>query len=176
MIVLFLIFWGTTILFSIVAAAICIPNNSTWGFPFLHILTDTCYLLSFWWQPLWHVSFPDGSNSKEFACHAGDPGSVPGLGKPPGEGNGNPLQYSCLENSTDRGACWALVHGMTKSRTRLSDSHSLAHCFPFIFQCRYGRHPHGFSWSQFELAVMWLPDQTFNDLVYVFWGGKSSNL
>ena len=123
MIVLFLIFWGTTILFSIVAAAICIPNNSTWGFPFLHILTDTCYLLSFWWQPLWHVSFPDGSNSKEFACHAGDPGSVPGLGKFPEKGHGNPLQYSCLENPMDRGAWRAIVHGVTQSQTQLSDQH-----------------------------------------------------
>ena len=50
----------------------------------------------------------------------GDLGSVPGLGRSPGEGNGNPLQYSCLENSMDRGAWWAIVHGVVKSRTRLS--------------------------------------------------------
>ena len=48
--------------------------------------------------------FPGGSDGKESACHAGDPGSIPGLGRSPGEGNGNPLQYSCLENSIDRGA------------------------------------------------------------------------
>ena len=58
---------------------------------------------------------------KESACNAGDPGSTPGLGRSPGEGNGNPLQYSCLENPMDKGAWWATVHGVTKSQTRLSD-------------------------------------------------------
>ena len=53
--------------------------------------------------------------------NAGDPGSIPGSGRPPGEGNGNPLQYSCLENPMDGEAWWAIVHGVTKSRTRLSD-------------------------------------------------------
>ena len=51
--------------------------------------------------------FPGDSDSKESACKAGDPGSIPGLGRSPGEGNGNPLRYSCLENSLDRGAWWA---------------------------------------------------------------------
>ena len=55
------------------------------------------------------------------ACNAADPGSIPGLGGSPGEGNGNPLKYSCLENPRDRGACWATVHGVAKSQTRLSD-------------------------------------------------------
>ena len=50
-----------------------------------------------------------------------DVGLIPGLGRSPGEGNGNPLQYSCLENSMDRGAWQATVHGVTKSQTRLSD-------------------------------------------------------
>jgi len=61
------------------------------------------------------LGFPGGSNTKESACNVGDPGSVPGLGKSPGEGNGYPLQYSCLENSTDRGACRATVHGVAVS-------------------------------------------------------------
>ena len=56
---------------------------------------------------------------KAFACNAGDPGSIPGLGRTPGEGNGNPLQYSCLENPMDRGAWWAPVHGISMSGTRL---------------------------------------------------------
>ena len=56
---------------------------------------------------------------KKFACHVGDPGLIPGLGTSLGEGHGNPLQYSCLEDSTDRGAWWATVHGVTK--TQLSD-------------------------------------------------------
>ena len=67
--------------------------------------------------------FPGDSNGEEFACNAGDPGSEPGLGRSPGEGNGNPLQYSCLENLMDRGAWRATVHGVTKSQTRLSDLH-----------------------------------------------------
>ena len=65
--------------------------------------------------------FPGGSDSKESACNAEDPDSIPGLGRSPGGGNGYPLQYSCLENPTDRGAWWATVHGVTKSWTQLSD-------------------------------------------------------
>ena len=65
---------------------------------------------------------------KASACNAGDPGSIPGSGKSPGEGNGNPLQYSCLENSTDGGAWWATAHEVTKSQTRLSDFASLISC------------------------------------------------
>ena len=65
-------------------------------------------------------SLPDGSAGKETACDAGDMGSIPGLGRSPPGGNGNPLQYSCLENSMDRGACRAIVHRATKSPTRLS--------------------------------------------------------
>ena len=60
----------------------------------------------------------------ESACNAGDPGLIPGLGRSPGEGNGNPLQYFCLENSMDRGGWWAIVRGVARSRTRLSNCHS----------------------------------------------------
>ena len=62
-------------------------------------------------------SFPDGSVSKESACNAGELGSIPGSGGSPGEGNDNPLQYSCLENSMDRGAWWPTVHEVAKSQT-----------------------------------------------------------
>ena len=65
--------------------------------------------------------FHGGSNGKASACNVEDPGSIPGSGRSPGEGNGNPLQYSCLKNSMDRGAYWATVHGVTKSRTQLND-------------------------------------------------------
>jgi len=65
--------------------------------------------------------FPGGSNSKASAHNAGDPGSIPGLRRSPGEGNGNPLQYSCLENSMDGGAWLSTVHGVARSWTRLSD-------------------------------------------------------
>ena len=67
------------------------------------------------------VGFPGGSEVKASASNAGDPGLIPGLGRSPGEGNGNPLQYSCLENPMDGGAWWATVHGVAKSQTRLSN-------------------------------------------------------
>ena len=63
------------------------------------------------------MGFPGGSESKESVCNAGDLGLISGLGRSPGEGNGYPLQYSCLENSMDKGAWWATVDGATKSRT-----------------------------------------------------------
>ena len=53
-------------------------------------------------------------SSKDSACNAEDAGSIPGSGRSPGEGNGNPLQYSCLGNPMDRGTCWSTVHGVTK--------------------------------------------------------------
>ena len=61
------------------------------------------------------MHFPGGSNGKESAFNAGDQCSIPGLGRSPGEVNSNLLQYSGLENSMDRGAWWAVVHGITKS-------------------------------------------------------------
>ena len=82
-------------------------------------------------QPKFPVSddkcrdFPGGSDGKASTYNAGDPGSIPASGRSPGEGNGNPLQYSCLENSMDGGAWWATVHGIAKTRTQLSDFHSL---------------------------------------------------
>ena len=61
--------------------------------------------------------FPGGSEGKASMCNAGDPGLTPGPGRSPGEGNGHPLQYSCLENSMDGRAWWATVHGVAKSQT-----------------------------------------------------------
>ena len=67
-----------------------------------------------------HLWIPGGSDGKESACNAGDPRSIPSLGRSPGEGNVSPLQCSCLENSMDRGAWQGTVHGVTKSRTWVS--------------------------------------------------------
>ena len=65
--------------------------------------------------------FPGGLDGKASVYNAGDLGSIPGWEKYSGEGNGNPLPYSCLENSMDRGAWWATVHGVAVSQTQLSD-------------------------------------------------------
>ena len=63
------------------------------------------------------MGFPGGSDGKESACNAGDLGSIPGSGRSPGEGNGNMLQYSCLQNSMDRGVWWSTVHAVAESDT-----------------------------------------------------------
>ena len=68
-----------------------------------------------------HWGLPRWYGGKEYACNAGDAGSIPGLGRPPRGGNGNPLQYSCLGNFMDSEACQATVHGIAKSRTKLSN-------------------------------------------------------
>ena len=65
--------------------------------------------------------FPAGSDGKQSTCNVRDLDLIPGLGRSPGEGNGDPLRYSPLENSMDRGAWWATVHGVTKSQTWLSN-------------------------------------------------------
>ena len=80
------------------------------------------YLLS-----TYYIYFPAGSEGKESAYNAGDPGSIPGSGRSSGEGNDHPLQYSCLESFMDRGAWWATVHAVAKGRTQLSEYHTC--CF-----------------------------------------------
>ena len=71
------------------------------------------------------MDFLGGSDGKASVYNAGDPDSIPGLGRSPGEGKGNPLQDYCLENPMDRGAWQATAHGVAKSQTRLSDFTSL---------------------------------------------------
>ena len=66
---------------------------------------------------IYYTVFPGDSDGKQSACNAGDSGSIPVLGRTPGEGNGNPLQYSCLENPMEKGAWEATVHRVTKSQT-----------------------------------------------------------
>ena len=94
-----------------------------------------CFIAVFGAEPakcLEYACIPGGSDCKESACNAGDLGLIPGLGRSPGEGNGNTLQYSCLENSMDRGAWWATVHGVRRIR------HDWATHFHFTFHaCIY---------------------------------------
>ena len=89
---------------------------------YLEISHDNIIIIGYssWFDDVLYL-YPGGSDSKASAWSAGDPGSTPGLGRSPGEGNGNPLQYSCLENSMDWGAWKATVHGVAKSWTRLSN-------------------------------------------------------
>ena len=75
----------------------------------------------FAWIQLDQPSFSGGSDGKKSACNVGDPGSIPGSGRSPGEGNGNPLQYSCLENHMDKRAWRAIVHGVAKGQTQVSN-------------------------------------------------------
>ena len=70
---------------------------------------------------------PGDSDSKQSVYSVGDLGSIPGLGRSPGEGNGNPFQYSCLENPMDGGAWWAIVHGGCKESDTTEQLHSLTH-------------------------------------------------
>ena len=91
-----------------------------------------------------HWGFPGDSDGKESACTVGDRGSIPGSGRCLGEGNSNSLQYSCLENSMDRGAWWATVHGITENQTQVSElalslfpdlsSKQISSNFRFFFQ------------------------------------------
>jgi len=76
--------------------------------------------------------FPRGSDGKVSAYNMGDPGLIPELGRSPGEGNGNPLQFSCLENPIGRGAWWATVHGISKES---DTTEQLYFHFPFFKEC-----------------------------------------
>ena len=92
-----------------------------------------CFLIAHEFQDAWRdLPYPlvYGSDGKESACSVGDPGSIPVTGRSPGEGNGNPLKYSCLENPMAGGASEATIHGVAKSQTRLSD-------FTFTFTSIY---------------------------------------
>ena len=116
-----------------------------------------------WTSPL---GFPDSSDGKASAYNAGDLDSIPGSGRSPGERNGNPLQYSCLENPMGRGAWGATVRGVTKSRTWLSDFTFHFHIVPCLVltvaswpanrflrrQVRWSGIP--ISWKNFQFVVI----------------------
>ena len=89
----------------------------------IHGVAKSWTRLSDWTELNWAqlLGFPGGSDGKASACNAGDLGLIPGSERSPGEGNGNPLQYSCLENSMDRGAWRAIVYRVAKNQTQLSN-------------------------------------------------------
>ena len=85
------------------------------------------------------VGLSDDLDGKESACNAGDTCSIPGWGRSPGGGNSNPLQYSCLENSMDRGSWWATVHGVPKNQTQLSNyTHTHTHTQSWVIPLIWG--------------------------------------
>ena len=88
---------------------------------YMYVKTYQIVHFKYGWLVVSQFYLLGSSEVKVSACNVGDLGSIPGFGRSPGEGNGNSLQYSCLENLMDGGAWWATSHGVTKSRTRLSD-------------------------------------------------------
>ena len=103
------------------------------------LFSNTCHFIVFMLVSLsfTYFCFPHGLDGKESAHNAGDLGLIPGLGRSPGEEKRYPLQYSCLENSMDRGTWRATVHGVTKSWTQLSDYHFFTYFASSSF-IRYG--------------------------------------
>ena len=103
----------------------------------LQVFTPFEVIIKICYAPLLQVQgFLGGSVGEEFTCNVGDKGdvgSIPGLGRSPGEGHGNSLQYSCLENSMDRGAWWATVYRVTKSQTWLKQLSTCAHNVSYLF-------------------------------------------
>ena len=124
------------------------------------------------------VGFPGGSDDNESACNVGEPGSIPGLGRSPGEVNGNPLQYSCLENPMDRGAWQSTVHGVAKSWTQLSNFTITAYLVTkyyffffkesqvLVFKC-FDSSPQ--SWSWFNTVIL---DKLFTFVSLAFLSSK----
>ena len=97
------------------------PLPHLYYFFFFLLIDNSLSLVTLQFRAYFPGGFPGGSDGKEPACNMGDLGSLPGLGRCPGEGNGNPLHCSCLENSMDGGAWWAMVHGVTMNWTPRSD-------------------------------------------------------
>ena len=108
--------------------------------------------------------FPGGLEVKVSACNAGDLGSIPGSGRSPGEGNGNPLQYSCLENLMDGGAWWATVHGVAESDTTERLQFSLRLVITFLSRSKRLL----ISWLQLPSAVILEPPKLSLSLCPLF--------
>ena len=131
------------------------------------------HLLDIWLILMPRLGFPGGSDGEEFTCNAGHLGSIHRLGRSPGEGNSYPLQYSGLENSMDRGAWQATIHGVAKSRTCVSDFHfhfqhqSLSSCDREEMNTRFHLFPkwfrHAFSFLLSIYLSIYLSISTYAD-------------
>ena len=106
----------------------CGLTNSRATEPVFGVFTDMVAIVKGQWLFRIPRGFSGGSMVKNLPANAGDMGSVPGSGRSSGEGNDNPLQYSCQGNPTDRGAWWATVHGVAKSWPRLNNNHLIREC------------------------------------------------
>ena len=112
---------------------------------YLHFIVEDIHIFSppqSWW------CFPGGSDGKESTCNVGDLDSIPGLGWSPGEENDYPLQYSCLENSMDRGSWQASVHGVAKSQTWLRNFHTI-----LLIDIRKGKYWMNFKWKVYNSGL-----------------------
>ena len=108
-----------------------------------------------WWTSKYFGNIPGGSDSKESAHSAGDLGAIPGLGRSPGEGNDNQVQYSCLENFMDRGTWRATVHGIAKSQTWLSSSHAHMHKYTDLLLNIEFMGLKNLEWALKEITIYW---------------------
>ena len=150
-------------------------SYNAWAFvtDFFHLTLFFKKLINCWlcWVFI-VVGFPGGSEVRASAWNAGDLGLIPGSGRSPGEGNGNPLQYSCLENPMEGGAWWAAVHGVTKSQIRLSDFtftfhfHALEkemspHSSTLAWRIPWREEPGGLAVHGVARSQTWLRDFTF---------------
>ena len=107
-----------------------------------------------------------GLDSKESTCNAGDPGSIPGSGRSPGEGNDYPLHYFSLENSMDRGAWQTTIHGVSKSRTGLSDKHLHSSWFITVKWIRRRISKKMGTWGQVYWQQVWASRNSIPVLLY----------
>ena len=141
----------------------CVKSNNSLPTPrcftlFLKVLKSMIHFdLTFVWSVNTSSSswgFPGSSVSKESACSAGDSGLIPGSGRSPGKRNGNPLQYSCLENPMDRGTWWATVHGVARAR------HNLATKLPPEMKCEVYVEAFFFAYGHL-IGLVWFFKDTF---------------
>ena len=116
-------------------------------YKFDYLIVIFCHMLIIGLSNIW-ISFPGESMVKNPPANSGEAGSIPGSGRPPGEGNGNPLQYSCLKNSMDRGVWWAIVHGCKRTGHNLKTKQQKQYLSHVLFL-----YIHSFIWQMFMVFL-----------------------